>query len=191
MSPIAAHALYALSWLSFALVHSLLLNESVRARMRPLTGGRCRLVYTIVSVLHFGAVMAVAGMLFGDAPPFDVPPWAWIGWGAVFLAGATIMWIGFRPFYTARFLGLTTEDETSDTLVVQGIQRHIRHPLYGGGILVLWGLATNEGGVATAIWGTLYLIVGAMIEEERLRRRFGQAYVDYCERVPRFIPRLR
>lgn len=191
MNPLAAHALYALAWLSFALMHSLLLNDSVRVRMKPLTGGRCRLAYTVVSVLHFGAVVAVGRALFGDVPAFDIPAWAWIGWGAVFLAGAAVMWIGFRPYDTARFIGLTKQDETSDDLVVQGIQHHIRHPLYGGGILILWGLATNEGGVASAIWGTLYLIVGALIEEKRLRRRFGQAYVDYCERVPRFIPRLR
>ncbi len=29
------------------------------------------------------------------------------------------------------------------------------------------------------------------IEEPLLRERFGQAYDDYCARVPRWIPRLR
>ena len=27
------------------------------------------------------------------------------------------------------------------------------------------------------------------IEEPRLRERFGQSYVDYCQQVPRWLPR--
>jgi protein-S-isoprenylcysteine O-methyltransferase Ste14 len=56
------------------------------------------------------------------------------------------------------------------------------------------------GGLALA-WssiGVLLLFLLAMplahaqvvlLEEPLLRKRFGEAYVDYCRRVPRWIPR--
>jgi protein-S-isoprenylcysteine O-methyltransferase Ste14 len=33
----------------------------------------------------------------------------------------------------------------------------------------------------------IYLLV--LIEERELRERFGEAYVEYSRRVPRFVPR--
>jgi protein-S-isoprenylcysteine O-methyltransferase Ste14 len=37
---------------------------------------------------------------------------------------------------------------------------------------------------------SLYLYVGSLLEERRLQLEFGQAYVDYQQRVPRLVPRL-
>jgi protein-S-isoprenylcysteine O-methyltransferase Ste14 len=33
----------------------------------------------------------------------------------------------------------------------------------------------------------LFLVV--ILEERELRQRFGDAHVEYCRRVPRFVPR--
>jgi protein-S-isoprenylcysteine O-methyltransferase Ste14 len=43
---------------------------------------------------------------------------------------------------------------------------------------------------AAALWGALHVLV-VVLEEPRLRRRFGRSYAVYCERVPRWLPRLR
>jgi protein-S-isoprenylcysteine O-methyltransferase Ste14 len=43
--------------------------------------------------------------------------------------------------------------------------------------------------VAVLVAPALYLVV--MLEEKELRDRFGQQHVEYCRRVPRFIPRRR
>jgi len=37
---------------------------------------------------------------------------------------------------------------------------------------------------------TVYLIIGAFFEERKLDREFGQAYRDYKNSTPMFIPRL-
>lgn len=41
--------------------------------------------------------------------------------------------------------------------------------------------------VAVLIVPALYLVV--VLEERELRDRFGEQYVEYCRRVPRFFPR--
>ena len=41
-------------------------------------------------------------------------------------------------------------------------------------------------GIASAF----YLVVTVPSEERRLRAALGEQYIQYCQRVPRFIPRL-
>lgn len=77
-------------------------------------------------------------------------------------------------------------------LLTEGIYGRIRHPRYVEFTLgcVGWALVINYAGLYLLValsLAALYAIV--LIEERELRERFGQAYVDYASRVPRFIPR--
>ena len=63
-------------------------------------------------------------------------------------------------------------------------------PWYSGGIALLWGISPyTDVNLVSRIILTLYLIVGTLHEEYRLRRQFGEAYRQYSSRVPMFIPR--
>ena len=55
--------------------------------------------------------------------------------------------------------------------------------------MILWGLVRDPVSLATAVWGSLYLMIGTYFEERKLRRLYGKAYDDYSRRVPPFIPR--
>jgi protein-S-isoprenylcysteine O-methyltransferase Ste14 len=77
-------------------------------------------------------------------------------------------------------------------LITEGIYGSVRHPRY----IAVWlgtvaiAFFTNYLAVyviAIAIIPALYLVV--VLEEKELRDRFGEEYVRYCERVPRFFPR--
>lgn len=79
-------------------------------------------------------------------------------------------------------------------LLTDGIYAHIRHPRYVEIWLGLMGLAffTNYLAMYVLIalyWPVIYAVV--LLEERELTDRFGEAYEEYCRRVPRFIPRLR
>ncbi len=80
-----------------------------------------------------------------------------------------------------------------DTLVRHGLYAYVRHPIYGGGLLIMVGLAllrpTSAFALACALW-LVFFIVQARLEEIDLLQRLP-AYRDYMERVPRFVPRLR
>jgi protein-S-isoprenylcysteine O-methyltransferase Ste14 len=80
-----------------------------------------------------------------------------------------------------------------DTLVVNGIYAHIRHPLYSGMILELTGLflwIPKLSVLLACILGIMWVMIQARLEEKDLVKRLPD-YKDYMQRVPRFVPRLR
>jgi protein-S-isoprenylcysteine O-methyltransferase Ste14 len=80
-------------------------------------------------------------------------------------------------------------------IVVRGPYRHVRNPMISGVIFVLFGEALFLQSWPHAVWAAAFLAINVvyipLVEEPQLRRRFGDAYADYCRRVPRFVPRLR
>ena len=83
------------------------------------------------------------------------------------------------------------QPEKSSTLVTQGCFRWTRNPMYLGLLLMLvalyilfasaWGLITVP---LFVMWLNRFQI---QVEERFLLERFGQTYLDYCTRVPRWI----
>jgi len=67
----------------------------------------------------------------------------------------------------------------------------MRHPRYAGmiGAVVGAGLlsANTTLWIVLAIW-TVVVLAAVSLEKRELERRFGAAYLDYCRRVPRFVP---
>ncbi len=84
------------------------------------------------------------------------------------------------------------DEDVPGHLMTDGVFGRSRNPRYVNltiGMLA-WALILNYPAlyVATlAIVPGLYIVV--LLEERELRERFGQEYIDYCQRVPRFIPR--
>jgi protein-S-isoprenylcysteine O-methyltransferase Ste14 len=58
--------------------------------------------------------------------------------------------------------------------------------------MIGWSLFVNYVGlyVMTGLCFVLLWVI-VLLEERELRERFGQAYVDYSARVPRFVPRIK
>ena len=83
-------------------------------------------------------------------------------------------------------------DGRGGELITAGIYGRIRHPRY----IAVW-LGTTAMAFFTnylAMYVLAALIVPALyfvvvLEEKELRDRFGEEYVRYAERVPRFMPR--
>jgi len=94
------------------------------------------------------------------------------------------------------FLGLRQLVESqpggSPTLLVKGLYRWVRHPLYTAGLLFLWLTPLMTTSLLALNLGlSLYILIGSVFEERRLLAEFGPAYADYQRRVPRLIPGLR
>lgn len=80
-------------------------------------------------------------------------------------------------------------------LVVTGLYRHVRNPMYVALICVIagQGLLLGEArvlGYGVLVWSAVHAFVIAY-EEPRLRRTFGAEYEDFLAHVPRWMPRLR
>jgi protein-S-isoprenylcysteine O-methyltransferase Ste14 len=80
-------------------------------------------------------------------------------------------------------------------LVIRGLYRFVRNPMYVGVLLVIAGLSLWFGSkslaaYAAAIFAGFHSFV-VLYEEPTLRRRFAADYERYASRVGRWLPRLR
>jgi protein-S-isoprenylcysteine O-methyltransferase Ste14 len=79
-------------------------------------------------------------------------------------------------------------------LVVTGLYRHVRNPMYvavvstilGQGLLLANATLLEYGGL---VWLLFHLFV-LVYEEPTLKTSFGSEYKAFCTEVPRWIPRL-
>lgn len=104
--------------------------------------------------------------------------------GGLGLAGAAVR--------TFREHGVNPDPRTPvPTLVTQGPYARTRNPIYLGFTFASAGLAclANAGWCWPSLLGVLVVMQRGVIprEERYLAQRFGQAYADYCARVPRWL----
>ena len=130
--------------------------------------------------------------LLGDATLRGLAPeLRWAG-DALTLTGLIVIGVALLGYDRGRFLGTTqlrqpdaAEEEENR---IDGLHRYVLHPLYSGLFLVLWGHAQTEFALTTAIWVSVYLLIGTYFEERRLLYRYGDAYRSYPAVTPAHIP---
>lgn len=192
----AAHLGYALAWAVFGLTHSLLARSFVKDRLRGLFGPAYRLTYNLLAAAQLVAILAVGWILLSGASAFDRPGWADLVLGAIYVGGWALMIAALAGYDLGRLAGtaqirahrrglVEPEDEA---LRRDGLHRYIRHPAYAAGFLILWGQVVDPLTLATAVWGSLYLLIGSRFEERWLCAHYGEAYAAYRRKVPAFIP---
>jgi protein-S-isoprenylcysteine O-methyltransferase Ste14 len=119
------------------------------------------------------------------------------GWLIALAIPCAVMWIALalrrRRKLTFRILAGWPElsRDQPGVLLTDGIYATMRHPRYVEVVLgtAVYCLVANYIGayiVLAASMAVLYVVV--LMEEQELRRRFGEAYDAYARRVPRFIP---
>jgi protein-S-isoprenylcysteine O-methyltransferase Ste14 len=78
-------------------------------------------------------------------------------------------------------------------LVVRGLYRYIRNPMYVGVLLVIIGwaafLQSRQILIYGAVIGIGFHLFVVLVEEPLLESKFGEAYLGYCEEVGRWLPR--
>lgn len=80
------------------------------------------------------------------------------------------------------------------TLVINGLYRHVRNPIYAGALLVQLGYILWFASRFVMLYFLLSLlafhILVVFIEEPVLKNTFGAAYDEYVKRTPRWMPRI-
>lgn len=87
--------------------------------------------------------------------------------------------------------GTPAPTDPPQVLVVQGIYKYTRNPMYIAYILIWCGEFLIFGQLLLAMYAfiqTIIFYLGVVfIEEKYLGDRFGQLYHDYCAKVPRWL----
>jgi protein-S-isoprenylcysteine O-methyltransferase Ste14 len=128
------------------------------------------------------------------SPPFfGLEPLRWIGIGLILLGVPVV----FEAFARFAWQGLGTPAPTFPTrhLVVSGLYRYVRNPMYCAiiGIILGQGILFGDARLilyAALVWLSFHLFVLGN-EEPTLQRAYGEDYAAFCAAVPRWMPRLR
>lgn len=183
--------------LYFAL-HSWLAAEATKQWVltrTSLTRAGYRLVFNSVAILG----LLMVAWLYLRLPPWMLWPAGWFSFvagGLVLVAGLVVLYLAMRPYDTAEFVGLRAPEHAAGLgeLSTRGLNAYVRHPLYFGTLLCFWGNVLRTGsGNALVLAGiaTVYIYIGARLEERKLIAAFGADYLQYRASTPMLIPGWR
>jgi protein-S-isoprenylcysteine O-methyltransferase Ste14 len=178
----------------WAAIHSWLASSGMKRfarRQLGEAGARAyRLFYNAFSVVSVVPILVLwRGM--PDRVLYSVgSPWSTIMLGGQ-AAALVLLFLAFLQTGALAFAGIAQllGDKASSGLTTTGFYGLVRHPLYLFGLILLWltpSMSVNQLAVSAVL--TIYLFVGARLEERRLLMEFGTAYEDYSARTPMILP---
>ena len=185
-------------WIAWCTLHSALISLPVTDRLRKKFPGNFRyyrILYNLFAAVSLLPVLYYTFVL--RRPPLVTWQGAWrivpilLGAAAVFffLAGGRrydfLQFLGLRQLKDENACSVLTDDCSLDT---GGILSVVRHPWYTGGILIVWARPLDITAILTNLVICAYFVVGAILEERKLKRLFGNQYTDYQRRVSMFFP---
>ena len=188
----------AAAWTLWCALHSALIARPLTGALRRRLGvrfGYYRLLYNAFSVATLVPLALLHGSWRGEVLLAYRGGWRPLAL-LLNLAAAALFVLGARAYGTADFLGLRSavaawrgEEQEAPPFSTRGVLRWVRHPWYLAGLLVLWGHDLDLAGLVSAAVLTLYLLLGAWLEERKLVAEYGDAYRAYQRAVPMLLPR--
>ncbi len=157
------------------------------------------------AVLGSAVFLVIAPGVVAGLVPWWISRWRFgpplLGFWPVRIIGALLIFAGIPVLLDSfkRFAleGLGTPAPVFPTrhLVVHGLYRCVRNPIYVAVASLILGQGLLFGSIATLeygalVWLAFHLFVLAY-EEPTLRATYGDEYKQFCANVPRWIPRLR
>jgi len=159
------------------------------------------------------SVAAAGSALFFALAPGVVAglaPWWLTGWqvreplphwaplrvvGVLLLAGGAIVLVRAFVRFVVEGAGTPAPVAPTERLVVGGLYRHVRNPMYLAVVATIVGQALALGQpalllYAAAVWAAVAAFVHGY-EEPVLAKRYGEQYEAYRRSVPAWLPRVR
>lgn len=175
----------AVTFTVFALHHSVFARASIKAALSRLIAERLlRSVYVWTASLLLVAVCRLWRLVGGNL--YHVAGWPASVHVTAQVMGLLLIVFSVRAIDALELAGIRASGECNQvqTLQVAGPYRLVRHPLYLGWMLIVFGAARMTGDrLLFALITTLYLIAAIPWEERSLEDAFGDAYTRYKREV--------
>ncbi len=158
------------------------------------------------------AAAAGSALFFAAAPGMvaGLVPWWLAGWqlrgsfahlAALRVAGLVLLTEGVLDLvqsfarFVAEGLGTPAPAAPTEHLVIGGLYRHVRNPMYLAVVAAITGQSLLLAQPVLLIYAAaVWVVVAAFVhwyEEPALTRKFGAQYVAYQHSVRAWLPRLR
>jgi protein-S-isoprenylcysteine O-methyltransferase Ste14 len=115
--------------------------------------------------------------------------------GVLLIAAALPVLLDSFARFALQGLGTPAPIFPTRHLVVSGLFRYVRNPMYVAVVSLILGQGLFFGSLlileyGIAVWVGFYLFV-LIYEEPAVRKNYGPEYEEFCANVPRWIPHLR
>ena len=115
--------------------------------------------------------------------------------GALMIAAGLPVLLDSFARFAIQGLGTPAPVAPPQHLVVTGLYRHVRNPMYVVVSSLVFGQGLLFGNVPVLEYGFVvslaFFAFVLLYEEPALRRKFGKQYEEFCIRVPRWLPRIK
>ena len=185
----------ALLWMVYGVLHSVLANTAVKGWFSRRMGRsfiHYRLFYSLFAFLSFIALLGY--QLRITSPPLFAGFLSIKILGVLLsLVGLSIMLFCIRKYFMSLsgLRSLVRPEENKSELMITDIHRYVRHPLYLGTFIFIWGLWLAFPYLSLLISNTIitvYTLLGIGLEEKKLEQQFGDSYKSYQKKVPKILP---
>jgi|ERR1044071_579052 protein-S-isoprenylcysteine O-methyltransferase Ste14 len=122
--------------------------------------------------------------------PVELSSFRFIGIIPIALGALLYLWCAWDFTFTG--MGTPAPFDPPKEMVVRGLYRYVRNPMYVAALLVLIGEVILFESALILIYAAIVFSVFHLwiivYEEPTLRRKFGESYETYCRKVSRWIP---
>jgi methanethiol S-methyltransferase len=191
---VAHHIILAILWIIYGVLHSVLAATTVKKWAQHtlhIPPAYYRILYTIFAFVSL-ALLVWFQLSLRIIEVFPTSLFSFFAGLLIGIPGLVLMAVCIRKyFFSLSGLRSLFVENAKQPLEITGIHRFVRHPLYLGTFLFIWGLFLVLPQLSLLISNAIimgYTLVGMGLEEKKLIRDFGQDYRRYQEKVPRLIP---
>lgn len=176
-------------------IHSLLANQQIKTWLLQNLINRkyYRMMYNLIAIIGLILIFFLYQKI-DSTTLFDKPKLSLLG-GLLTFLGIVMNILAIRQYNLAEFSGVQQyqdkKTENTESLRTTGFNAIVRHPLYFATLILLWGyflFRPTDTYLLLALITSGYIYVGAKLEEQKLVRSFGEAYLNYQKKVPMLIP---
>ena len=190
------HLILASLWTGYCVLHSVLASLFLKQWIGKKLGSKFRyyrLFYTVFAFVSLAAVIYYQFTITSYAL-FNANLLSMIAGGGMAVTGLGLMLVCIKKyFFSLSGLKSLYQEAPSSQLMIAGIHRYMRHPLYTGTFLFIWGLWVLFPSLSLLITDviiTAYTVYAIRLEETKLVAEFGDQYREYQRAVPKLVPRF-
>ena len=155
---------------------------------------------TVLKSLFF--LILVPGLLIGvfpymisttDTELISLGALSYLASPLLFLGWVAMLWCFWN--FSVNGKGTPAPIDPPKELVVIGLYRYVRNPMYVAGLITLLGWILWSPSLPLILAFFLFLLAThlfvTLYEEPTLKKKFGAAYEEYLKQVPRWIPKFK
>ena len=191
------HWILAFLWILYFVIHSLLAATQVKLLFESLVGKffvYYRLAYNIIATVTLLLILYFQ-YSFSSPVLIKLSILKYVAF-IIFVCPGLIIMMASTIKYFKLLSGIHSTSKTTipSELKLNGIHKYVRHPLYFGTLLFIWGLFfifPMLNNLISVFGITIYIFIGLRFEEKKLIMEFGESYKAYRRKIPALFPQFK